>query len=125
MAGRRRSPETQPFDSGFEHSGRQPLRKNITLMECRLLVHDATVVRSKRLANDAHGNPFGSWQVPQSRRVPRLNGRDALSVVLTALEHDPTVHRFAEESEQRKGFGLQSLAMLIVSASQVDDAVLP
>ena len=118
MAGRRRTPETQPFDSGFEQSGRQPLREHISFVECRLLVHDPTVVRGERLANDAHGNPFGSRQVSQRRRVPRLHSRDALSVVLTTLERDFPVQRFAEQLEQ-------AVAMLIVSASQVDDAALP
>ena len=102
MAGRRRTPETQPFDSGFEQSGRQPLREHIPFVECKLLVHDPTVVRGERLANDAHRNPFGPWQVSQSRRVPRLNSRDALSVVFTALEQDFSVQRFAEQLEQRK-----------------------
>ena len=43
MAGLRRSPETQSFDSSFEQSGRQPLREHIPFVECRLLVHDPTL----------------------------------------------------------------------------------
>ena len=64
---RSRSPETQPLDSCFEHNGRRTLRKNITLVECRLLIHDVAVVRSKHLAYDltfnekivelVHGDP--------------------------------------------------------------------
>ena len=106
-SGRSRSPETQPLDSWFEHRGRQTLRKNITLVECRLLIHDVAVVRSKRLADDAHGNPLGSRQVSQCRAVSRPNCRDTLSVIFAALEHDPTVHRFTEKLEQRKSFRLQ------------------
>ena len=33
--------------------------------------------------------------------------RDTLSVIFAALGHDPTVHRFTEKLEQRKGFRLQ------------------
>ena len=107
-SGRSRSPETQLLDGWFEHSGRQTRRKNITLVECRLLIHDVAVVRSKRIADDAHGNPLGSRQVSQCRAVSRPNSRDALGVNLTALEHDPTVYRFAEKFKKREGFRLQS-----------------
>ena len=60
VAGLRRSPETQSFDCIFEQSGRQPLRKDISFVELWLLVHDPTVIRGKRLTNDARNNSFGS-----------------------------------------------------------------
>ena len=66
MAGLRRSPETQSFDSSFEQSGRQPLREHIPFVECKLLVHDPTVVRGKCLANDANRKPFGSRKMSQA-----------------------------------------------------------
>ena len=105
-SGRSRSPKTQPFDGWFEHSGQQTLRKNITLVECILLVHDEAVVRSTRLADDAHGNPLGSRSVSQGRAVFRPDSRGALSVILAAFDHNPTLHRLAEKLKQRLGFRL-------------------
>ena len=107
MAGFRWKPETQSFDSNFEQSWRQPLRKDISFVERRLLVHDPTVIRGKRLANDAHGNPFDSLQVARSRRISRLDSRDALSVIFTALKRDISTQRLAEQAEQRKCFRFQ------------------
>ena len=95
------------------------------LVECRLLIYDVAIVRSKCIADDAHGNPLCSRLVYQCRAVSRPNSRDALSVT---PRHSSMTLRFIaslKSSSNERASDFKDVAMLIFCASQVDDAVLP